>query len=1059
MTEKRRSSKRRSSRRPVRPNFDVGPSGRTFEEKATAGEGTRERPLGTGTSERPQTLTTVPVVAELLASPGYYQTTSRSVMYLVAKMLSWHPLVKLGQDLPFVEGNILFFQVVPALVRNAADWQAFGYAPDHWKNILLRYPNWELGWWREVVQNARDARDAQHPNGPTKIDLSVTEGVYTDPKTGDRRAAMVVSASDNGSGMSREVLTGAFLSYSGSSKKESTTSVGGFGDAKNLILFPHLGWVVETQDVRVVGQHAEFLPLETVPYRDGTKITVWMPLDTTTTEEHARQLLGRCYLPNVDLTVNGLRVAADLITGDVRAQSTVTDYRREVGGKPNSNFGKEVGTISIRYVEASEAGMLAGGSEVLVRGRGVYLFSLEATDVDGVVYVDVDAPPRLVFDANRISLIGQAKSFVEAERKKLIKEPGAYTRSKKHFVDKIYRGAGDISAREGEAAEAAAEAMRKNQEEWARHILRQDEARRKKLSKTERDAEDRLKKETEERMAEQARQACEEQERLSKERRARQSREMTEDERLAMEAAEAARSSRDTEARIARASAAAAVTPEQMASAIRYAAWQPDFRLTSNVPFWKAPEYVEPEMMADEYAVLLGVWTGICKYMLNLAAPRFAAFNVGFVFILEQGGVALGSYKHDWPSQDNGWNESHWLSINPLRFREGSVSERDRMEWEAYAKSQRAAWETQGLSVWTEDGPAFDLDLTKDRRRLASIAIHEVTHMQGFSEHDVNFISQLHKNEDVIQGGEFESFMDDLIRSVVKDVKNRKVTIKRERAEEKKRAKDLASGRSPWDVILGRVAVLLERYAEWDRLSDSAIKDLAEKSPNDPDALRSEAEYLRDRSDIRSFVSTPEAILKLHDAAVAAGGFKIAPTDTEARDALNAMRKPLPADPRAPASRRSSKPKTPKDTVLPSNYAVFSWHRAGNEWVLREGYLGQRGQEIWRYTGDMSYPDRRRQRPNGEFWEKLIAERNKTGRPVPPLDDTYVWFAISNVSWGLGLDNAYQASEFPSNTAYVMGTGDVFTVGGIPIDAETFDTAAEAQKYVMDEVVRQRAGL
>ena len=78
---------------------------------------------------------------------------------------------------------------------------------------------------------------------------------------------------------------------------------------------------------------------------------------------------------------------------------------------------------------------------------------------------------------------------------------------------------------------------------------------------------------------------------------------------------------------------------------------------------------------------------------------------------------------------------------------------------------------------------------------------------------------------------------------------------------------------------------------------------------------------------------------------------------------------------------------------------------------------------------------------------------------MPPLDDTYVWFAISNVSWGLGLDNAYQASEFPSNTAYVMGTGDVFTVGGIPIDAETFDTAAEAQKYVMDEVVRQRAGL
>jgi hypothetical protein len=499
-----------------------------------------------------------------------------------------------------------------------------------------------------------------------------------------------------------------------------------------------------------------------------------------------------------------------------------------------------------------------------------------------------------------------------------------------------------------------------------------------------------------------------------------------------------------------------------MASAVRYAAWQPDFRLTSNVPFWKAPEYVEPEMMADEYAVLLGVWTGICKYTLNLVAPRFAAFNVGFVFILERGAVALGSYKYDWPSQDNGWNESHWLSINPLRFREGSVSEQDRMEWEAYAKSQRAAWATpQGLSVWTEDGPAYDLDLTKDRRKLASIAIHEVTHMQGFSEHDADFISQLHKNEAVIQGGEFESFLDDLIRSVAKDVKNRKVTIKRERAEEKKRAKDLASGRVPWDVILGRVAVLLERYSEWDRLSDSAIKDLAEKSPNAPIVLRQEAEYLRDRSDIRTFTSTPEAILKLHDAAVAAGGFKIAPTDTEARDALNAMWKPLPADPRPASTPKTPKaPKAPPSTGLPDDFLVVSWHRDGNEWILREGYLGQRGQEIWRFTGDMSFPDRRRQRPGGEFWDKLVAQRDKTGQPVPSFYNTYVWFAISGTEWGLGHDEAYLASEDPDHTAIVFKMDGRFTVGGYPTSdnepGKTFATAAEAQKYVMDEVVRQR---
>jgi len=93
------------------------------------------------------------------------------------------------------------------------------------------------------ARNARTHSDAQ----ATQIDWSIAPGTYKDIETGQETEAMVVTAYDNGVGMDADVLRKALLTRGGSVKPED--SVGGFGDAKNLILFPWLGWKVETRDL------------------------------------------------------------------------------------------------------------------------------------------------------------------------------------------------------------------------------------------------------------------------------------------------------------------------------------------------------------------------------------------------------------------------------------------------------------------------------------------------------------------------------------------------------------------------------------------------------------------------------------------------------------------------------------------------------------------------------------------------------------------------------------------------------------------------------------------
>jgi len=1008
-SSKRRSSKRRSSRRLVSNAAETNVI----------------------------TLERIDDVDALLSAPGRYQTTSTFPAYVVAKTLDgWHPLFRGGMDMPFVEGNIFFFEILSEPKREiylpafppdevisdserlqANPLVAMGVSPDFWTKLLERYPNWELGWWREVAQNSRDA-------GATQFDWSIVPGTYKDPETGLTTDAMVVTAYDNGVGMDADILRRALLTRGGSVKPEE--AVGGFGDAKNLILFPWLGWKVETRNLVAFGQHESVMEppgIETVPNPiQGTRITVWMPLTQTTAETYAQQLLGRSYLPGVRVRVNGKTVAADLIGGEEVSKVGIADSE-----------GRTVGEIVARHQRNARA-----NKGIYVRARGVYMFQeWGGDDIPGVVYVDVNAPAKLVFDASRNAVIGAARSFVGRLKERLAKEPEAVLRSKKWKADKVYRGTGAIEVREGKAAEVAAKIVAKHAAQMAK---RQEQ----KKPPSAADAKQ---------MAEDVGQEIEQEERNE-----------TPPTTPEEETAQRMKSSRETASRLVRHAAAQAATTEQVATAVRYAMWKPDLYMANQMPFWKPPAGLEPETMAAKYIVLLRAWTEACKFGLNVLG-EFRPFGVGFIMMLDGYNKlpVLGAYQH--------YEGTDWLMINPLKF------ERGQYDYDAHEH------------VWTSAGDRLDLATDEGVEELCSTAVHEITHLQGFRDHDSGFASQLTRNMKIAHRGML-GLVKEQLKTIRSETRARFAEIKREKAAAKPRApKAETQPAEPWDVILGRVGLFLRYHLGTGRIDrqdaerlDKYVDVWAREATSDREsiALAQRADdllgYDPSNPDDQFHYSAnvpAKTVLKLHDvfmpeslkADAAAGGNEMKGmtilSRDDARKIARLWNKP-PADPRSKA------PSSPKATLEPPKGThVFSWERGGKGWTLRKGYIGQGGEELASIPGGTDWVTIQALR--GDDTERLI--RNWYGRAWPGDDNVYVWLPEEETNeWRLrvrqiGASGRTLISALPGWIAdpviVLKLTAAGATVNTIRSGNYTgptitgvgaFRTAAEAQDYVMNEI-------
>jgi hypothetical protein len=609
-------------------------------------------------------------VDKFLSKPGRWHTTSAHQAYPVLVALGWHPQVQLGDELYVVEGSILFAEVlgIHALTPNVKKL-GWGTVDDFYENRLRDYDKWEAAFWRELIQNARDAR-------ATRVDIECVPETFVDPETGDEVEAVRCSFTDNGTGMSYETLMNAFFRRGGSKKEAG--SAGGFGDAKNLILTPWLGYEVASRDSVVRGRHEElFADLiqesGAQPYVNGTRVTVWMPVTKTTTPEYAQYLIEQSSL-DISFTVNGKRVRGTLPKGQVVKELPVTVW------------GTTVGKLTVRHSPRSAR------HGVYVRSYGLYTFDFAgfSGDFKGVVTIDIDAPPINVFTTKRDGLSSNSSASADVTDiiQSLTVDPKTALKKMRDKQVLIFEGSGSIEVREGQVAQIAAEALskinlsaasKKNDDGTITVDLS-------KIASVTEILDDAFEKAG----------SREEDEGPS----------MPPLPSTFMEAV----------------ASADFVDVEQIATAMKLALWKPDFILSQNLSPFKLPASLHPNTMSKGNHELLRVWTEICRFMM-VQYGMSKSFGVGFV--LDQEYDSLNKEESIVAAQYKNHNGRDWLLINPIHVK-------------------RLGY---GDDVRFEPGePRFNLSNPKDIEMIVSLAVHEITHMQGFRGHNEAYSSQLTLN-------------------------------------------------------------------------------------------------------------------------------------------------------------------------------------------------------------------------------------------------------------------------------------------------------------------------
>lgn len=148
------------------------------------------------------------------------------------------------------------------------------------RSELRVYADWREAFARELLQNSLDA-------GASRIEatFSTVEGHGR------------VTFTDNGCGMSRQVLEEVFFAL-GRTTKESSEAIGGFGRARIVICFAQHRYRIRTGHLLVEGQGGEYTVSEVADDQPGCEFVVdLLDPDTERVEQAFMQLLATCDLP------------------------------------------------------------------------------------------------------------------------------------------------------------------------------------------------------------------------------------------------------------------------------------------------------------------------------------------------------------------------------------------------------------------------------------------------------------------------------------------------------------------------------------------------------------------------------------------------------------------------------------------------------------------------------------------------------------------------------------------------------------------------------------------
>jgi hypothetical protein len=537
-------------------------------------------------------------------APGLYVVRSDMPAYGLSRALVEERIVRFrGEQYVTPKHKQLVFEVRPKRRANPS----VKLTETSFQKATEQYADWKIKWWREAIQNATDA-------GATVIRCEAREqpdGTY------------LVSCEDNGKGMDRWTIENKMMAIGGSEK--SSESVGGFGVAKNLLLFHWPEWEIHSLASAVRGRNVTGSDFLDVPMLRGTKITVRMPADKFTDQALAVAYITRCELPHITFYVNGEKVKANL------------KGRKLLRDTPEFKL----------YFNQGET----KSSEIFIRARSrqfdgaLYLFDMDlGVEVGGQILVDLLLPSVKILTDNRDGFnrtdgYWTSKKILEFA-KELTIEGKAALRAKKTLVAQAYRGAGKFQAetREAEATAAvgATSGLPANIATLLAIFLAAEEARNKRAETDPVYA------------AELAAQ------RAADEKAARARRRYDEEEPNVDVGHPDGFSMPILGSEAAKAMLENVRGPSAVEAAIKQAVWRPDFYLHNEVEGFRVPKEFLPQSMSPRVVKLLSVWTDLCRFvMMQLASPK--TFGVGFVFSTDAGAEHLSAENED------------WLLINPYR--------------------------------------------------------------------------------------------------------------------------------------------------------------------------------------------------------------------------------------------------------------------------------------------------------------------------------------------------------------------------------------------------------
>jgi hypothetical protein len=317
---------------------------------------------------------------------GVYIATSFEPAYAQLKAM-----ILRGQARPltdrFIPGGgreIVAVVGTASLRRNEAEqpgeWREtqITFSKRYFQNVKKDYGRFEDAWWREVIQNAVDA-------GATQITLG-----YEENDDGTRH----VWCDDNGRGMSTSMFENVFLALGSTTKEDSPGQRGGFGKAREMILFPWLGWEVISNDFQSRGMafggpNGEPKPLiRSIPRRQGTNVSVIMPSDAFTDHSYSEEYLNLCNLPHVQFTLTTINANGQ------RDRSKPADFAPR---------GEEIDSIPGLCTFTFFKHSTYRGFYFRVLGQYLFRTNLNS-EADGGVLVDILVKSTDVLTANRDSL-------------------------------------------------------------------------------------------------------------------------------------------------------------------------------------------------------------------------------------------------------------------------------------------------------------------------------------------------------------------------------------------------------------------------------------------------------------------------------------------------------------------------------------------------------------------------------------------------------------------------------------------------------------------------------